>query len=176
MSEDNEKREQKSYDWLPIQAYYLAHPELSAKQVAEYMEVNPITMERKVTDGGWANLRKEIEREGSRQLVQQLIQNDYTDKKARLNVLNQMIDKFVQDPTAKVTEAGVLNAIKQLGLMLGEVTARTEQTVLVYEVSVDKFPEAKLIEGEADLIEGDIDDPESPPPMLGPGDERPKES
>lgn len=175
MSEENEPK-QKSYDWLPIQAYYLSHPELSAKQVAEYMEVNPITMERKVTSEGWASLRKEIEKEGSRQLVQQLIQNDYTDKRARLGVLNQMIDKFVQDPTSKVTEAGVLAAIKQLGLMLGEVTARTEQTVLVYEVSVDKFPEPKIIEGEADLIEGDIDDPESPPPMLGPGDERPKES
>lgn len=163
-------------DWKPVKAYYLAHPELSAKDVAQYFELNVVTVQQKFVDEGLSEIRQEIEKESSRMLVNQIVEKSYKEKDARLSVLSTLINKFLDDPSSKVTDAGVIAAIKQIGLMLGEVTQRTEQTVLVYEVSTDAFPAPKIIEGDADLIEGDFEDLESPPQLNPPTDGQSEES
>lgn len=151
------------YSWAEIDAEYLS-TDLSVNELAEKRGINEHTLRAHVTKFGLHDIRDSMRKQNAQKLINAITEKDYKIQASRFEALNEMVEKFRQDPLARVTASEALAAIKQIGLMLGEADKRVEHTVLVYDIEMGNFPDAKIVEGEADLIEGDL------PPLLGEGD------
>ena len=146
----------RKYSWPEIDAMYLAC-DLSVREFAEKYKLVESTVRAHVTKNKLHEIRDNLRVQSQSLLIQSLVKRDYKIQQTRFEALEEMIEKFRNDPLAKVTASEALAAVKQIGTMLGEADKRVEHTVLVYDIGMDAaFPEPKIVENEADLIEGEI--------------------
>lgn len=149
-------------NWDEVKVDFITHPELTGKDIARKWNIPVATVYDHIFKEGWARQRKEIIKGNTQLALQKFQADDLKDQTQRVQALQEVVQAWLNNPEKYATATDVVAAIKQLEVMMGGVSERTDKRIIIYEVPKGTFPEAKVFEGsDEEAIEGELIDEEN---------------